>query len=452
MATGQPWPSPASRPTCCGPTVAASPRRCAPIWVLVDTDLDRRAGQALADARTCTRGATLAETLQRALLPGLPQLPGIAADVHHTRAIAGAAVGGDLYDLLDIPEDAVGIVVADVAGHDVDAAAAMGTLRDLSRTQSWSGPALDPAQVLTGVDRLTEVLHVLALATAVLLQAHRPARAGTGWTVHHANAGHPPVLVRVPDSRVEPSTAEQGLLLGVEPSRPRRTTTRLVPAGTQLVLCTDGLVEQPGPDAGPARDIDDGTAGVSRLRAFPAGAAPETVVDGLSALVVGRSDDTVILVVQLGDQSCWWHLHPLTRALGHAAGGAEIERTLAIVVMPVATSWWRTTGSATTIVNRLPALACLAARCRRRSIADELRKVTPVRSARPGRSLAGTSSWNRRTASLLTWPVKTRSGPSPSRSAETCPSGGGDGVTGASTGAVSADVPPSALPTRCRAA
>jgi PAS domain S-box-containing protein len=267
----------------------------------VAEDLGRRAGQALSNARTYTREATLAESLQRALLPGLPDLPDVTAAAHYTSAVVGAAVGGDLYDLMDLPGDAVGIVVADVAGHDVGAAATMGTLRDLVRAQSWAEPAPDPAQVLAGVDRLMQVLHVPTLVTAVVLQAHRPSAAEPGWTVRHANAGHPPVFLRRPDGTVDVLDPHHDLLLGADPTRPRTTGTRVVPAGSQLVLYTDGLVEQPGPGGGPVRDLDDGTARlVARLRALPPGATPSQVVEGLRGLVVDRVDDTAVLVVQLG--------------------------------------------------------------------------------------------------------------------------------------------------------
>ena len=268
----------------------------------VAEDLGRRAGQALANARTYTREASLAESLQRALLPGLPDLPDVTAAAHYTSAIAGAAVGGDLYDLLDLPGDAVGVVVADVAGHDVGAAATMGTLRDLVRAQAWAVPAPDPAQVLAGVDRLMHVLHVPALVTAVVLRVLRPSPSGAGWTVRHANAGHPPVLLRLPDGTVDVLDPHHDVLLGVDAALPRTTGTRVVPAGSQLVLYTDGLVEQPGPDGGPVRDIDEGTQRVvDRLASLPVGAPPQEVVDALRRLVVERLDDTAVLVVQLGE-------------------------------------------------------------------------------------------------------------------------------------------------------
>ncbi|MCO7221978.1 SpoIIE family protein phosphatase [Klenkia sp. PcliD-1-E] len=267
----------------------------------VAEDLGRRAGQALANARRYVREATVAESLQRALLPGLPDLPGVTAAAAYRSAVLGAAVGGDLYDLLDLPGGHVGAVVADVAGHDIDAAATMGTLRDLVRSRSWDEPPPDPAAVLAAVDRLMDVLHVPGLATAAVVQARRPVTDGGPWTVRHTNAGHPPVLVRLPGGDVEALGGDHDLLLGAAPGARRRTATRELPAGSQLLLYTDGLVEQPVRPGERERDVDLGIARlVERVQALPTGAPPAHVVAAAVELVVGRLDDTAVLVVQLG--------------------------------------------------------------------------------------------------------------------------------------------------------
>ncbi len=267
----------------------------------VAEDLGRRAGQALANARRYVREATVAESLQRALLPSLPDLPGVTAAAAYRSAVLGAAVGGDLYDLLDLPGGAVGAVVADVAGHDIDAAATMGTLRDLIRSRSWDDPPPDPAAVLSAVDRLMDVLHVPGLATAAVVQARRPATDGGPWTVRHSNAGHPPVLVRLPGGDVEPLGDAHDLLLGAAPDARRRTASRELPAGSQLLLYTDGLVEQPAHPGDRARDLDLGIARLmGRVRGLPVGAPPVDVVAAAVDLVTGRLDDTAVLVVQLG--------------------------------------------------------------------------------------------------------------------------------------------------------
>jgi PAS domain S-box-containing protein len=265
-------------------------------------DLGRRAGQALDNARSYTREASVAEALQHALLPDLPDLPDVDAAAHYTAATASSSVGGDFYDLLPLPGDAVGIVVGDVVGHDITAAAAMGQLRGLIRSEAWGLDSPAPDVVLTRVDRLLDVLQLPVLATAALLRAARPASAGGDWTVECGNAGHPPVLVRSPAGEVEVFCDEHGLLLGTGfTPRPRSCTTRSIPAGSQLVLYTDGLVEQPPPGGGTERDID---AGIDRLTGLLRSLPPELDAAGvcraIDAMVVEHLDDIAVLVIQLG--------------------------------------------------------------------------------------------------------------------------------------------------------
>ncbi|MEI4273996.1 SpoIIE family protein phosphatase [Klenkia sp. LSe6-5] len=270
----------------------------------VARDLGRRAGQALDNARSYTREASVAEALQHALLPDLPDLPGIRAAAHYTAATATSAVGGDFYDLLPLPGDAVGIVVGDVVGHDITAASAMGQLRGLIRSEAWAQDAPAPPAVLTRVDRLLDVLELPVLATVALMRASRPAAPGEGWTVECGNAGHPPVLVRGPAGEVETFCDDHDLLLGTGfTPQPRRSTTRTLPVGSQLVLYTDGLVEQPPPEGGPERDID---AGIERLtgllRSLPVGMDADGVCRAVDGMVVEHLDDIAVLVIQLGDR------------------------------------------------------------------------------------------------------------------------------------------------------
>ncbi len=272
----------------------------------VARDLGRRAGQALDNARRYAREASVAETLQHALLPELPAIPGVLAAAHYTAASTTAAVGGDFYDLLPLPGRSVGIVIGDVAGHDITAAAAMGQLRGLIRSEAWAVDAPDPAEVLGRVDRLLEVLGLPVMATAALLRATPPsADDPTGpWTVECANAGHPPALLRTPDGEVSVFCDEHGMLLGtgMAQERPARTVTRReLPAGSELLLYTDGLVEQPTRPGDPGRDIDEGMDRLRRLwGSLPSAVHPEDACQAFDDLVVERSDDIAVLVVRLG--------------------------------------------------------------------------------------------------------------------------------------------------------
>jgi serine phosphatase RsbU (regulator of sigma subunit) len=110
------------------------------------------------------------------------------------------------------------------------------------------------------------------------------------------------VLVRSPAGEVEVFCDEHGLLLGTGfTPRPRSCTTRSIPAGSQLVLYTDGLVEQPPPGGGTERDID---AGIDRLTGLLRSLPPELDAAGvcraIDAMVVEHLDDIAVLVIQLG--------------------------------------------------------------------------------------------------------------------------------------------------------
>ncbi|MCW2581675.1 MAG: hypothetical protein JWQ53_465 [Klenkia sp.] len=154
-------------------------------------DLGTRAGLALDNARLYQQEASVAEALQRSLLPELPDIDGVTGAAHYTSASAAAAVGGDFYDLLALPGGRIGMVIGDVAGHDLNAAAPMGQLRGLLRAGCWDLDAPDPAVVLGRVDRLLDVLDVPGLATAVLLRATRPGGDCRRWRVECSNAGPP---------------------------------------------------------------------------------------------------------------------------------------------------------------------------------------------------------------------------------------------------------------------
>src|SRR4051794_2460558 len=166
-------------------------------------DLARRAALAMDNARLYQQEHTVADTLQRSLLPVLPEIPGIRAAAHYVSASTAADVGGDFYDLLQLPDGSIGMVIGDVVGHDVTAAAAMGHLRGLIRACVWDAEDADPSSVLTRVDRLVQGLHVAPMATMVYVRAVRPGSAGGPWRVHVANAGHPPLILRRPDGAVQ---------------------------------------------------------------------------------------------------------------------------------------------------------------------------------------------------------------------------------------------------------
>jgi serine phosphatase RsbU (regulator of sigma subunit) len=236
---------------------------------------------------------TVADTLQRSLLPELPDIPGVESAAHYVSASTTADVGGDFYDLLHLPDGSIGVVIGDVVGHDVAAAAAMGHLRGLIRACAWEAPDPDPGVVLARVDRLVQGLGVASMATIVYARAVPPAEDGAPWRLHLASAGHPPPLLCTPDGEVHLLDGVTGLLIGVDGSVPRRTTSIDLPRNATLLAYTDGLIERPG------TDLDEGIAElVDRLAAARAAAGPRELCDAAVAGSIDGRDDVALIAVR----------------------------------------------------------------------------------------------------------------------------------------------------------
>jgi serine phosphatase RsbU (regulator of sigma subunit) len=197
-------------------------------------------------------------------------------------------VGGDFYDVILLGEDCVALLVGDVMGRGVAAAAAMAQVRAAARAYIAVDPT--PTAVLGNLDRLHAVLGDEQLVTLVyLLVDLATGRAAMG------NAGHPPPVLVSREGRAR-QLAGSGVAVGAN-DFPRQQTDVWFGEGETLVLFTDGLVERRD------EDID---AGQARLRA----AAEELLTGpdraaGLVALVgevrdASRDDDVAALVVRRG--------------------------------------------------------------------------------------------------------------------------------------------------------
>ncbi|WP_079052037.1 SpoIIE family protein phosphatase [Streptomyces regalis] len=218
-----------------GLTRARAPRPFDEDDLAIATELASRAAVCIDNARTHQSIRNAAETLQRSLLPEHPpELPGLQVASRYLPAQAAYEIGGDWYDVLPLGGDKTALVVGDVMGSGIDAAAAMGRLR--TATAAFAGLDLDPAQVLEQLDAITSGLKDY-IATC-LYAAYDPHNA----TCHIANAGHlPPVLMHSGD-RPRLLDLPTGTPLGVG-GIPFDTTTLHLTPGDQLVLYTDGLVE-----------------------------------------------------------------------------------------------------------------------------------------------------------------------------------------------------------------
>lgn len=255
------------------------------------TDLAARAGLAVDNARLYAREHGAAETLQRSLLPAVPEMPGLAVASRYLAATDGAQVGGDWYDMVPLPDGAVGLAVGDVVGHDLRAAAAMGELRGVLRSYAWEG--LGPATVIDRCDDVVQGLGMAAMATAVYARLER---SEGRWMLRYSNAGHPPPLLRRADGTVELLTGSLSPLIGASRGFVRDETAVACHAGDVLVLHTDGLIEAPGADP------DERTQLIADTLSDVGGdMAVEEFCDRLLSLldVDGLRDDAVLLVIRL---------------------------------------------------------------------------------------------------------------------------------------------------------
>ena len=181
----------------------------------------------------------IAETLQRSLLPErLPRLEGLELAARYLPAVRGAAIGGDWYDALERPDGRVALVVGDVVGHGLRAAAAMGQLRNAFR--AYGLVESSPSAVMASINRLVMSGTDEVMATVLYLVLDRE----TG-EVTFTSAGHPPPLVLEPGG---PRFLESGRSVPIgaaDPTAFREGSDVLAP-GSTVVLYTDGLVERRG--------------------------------------------------------------------------------------------------------------------------------------------------------------------------------------------------------------
>nr|WP_250771205.1 SpoIIE family protein phosphatase [Streptomyces sp. MSC1_001] len=253
--------------------------------VLLATELAARAAVSIDNARWYQSVRNSAVTLQRSLLPGTPpERAGLEVAARYQPAQASSEVGGDWYDVIPLPDDKTALVVGDVMGSGIDAAATMGRLR--TATCAFADLDLAPAQVLRHLDRITSGLeHYIATC---LFAVHDPARG----RCRISNAGHLPP-VRVPaDGPAELVSVPPGLPLGVGGATFRTTRVSFRP-GDVLVLYTDGLVE--------TRDeaIDDRLALLVGLLDEARGPLEETCDLLLRALRrPGAADDVALLIAR----------------------------------------------------------------------------------------------------------------------------------------------------------
>ncbi|MCC9310625.1 SpoIIE family protein phosphatase [Kitasatospora sp. RB6PN24] len=254
------------------------------------TALTGAIAQSLQRAMLVDQSREIAAGLQSAMLPRrLPVLRGGALAVRYRTSRVGTWIGGDWYDAVVLAEDAVGVAIGDVQGHDTEAAAIMGQLRIAMTAYASEGHSA--ASVLARASTFLADLPADRFATCLYAQV--ALATGETWLV---NAGHLPPLVRRADGSVLRLDLPTGLPLGL----PSDWGAGGYPAsvfrlghGDTMLLYTDGLVERPGEDLerGLARLADVFAAGPAQLSAL-ADHVRDTLGERLEA-----EDDAALLLL-----------------------------------------------------------------------------------------------------------------------------------------------------------
>ncbi|MFD4762386.1 SpoIIE family protein phosphatase [Streptomyces sp. NPDC058439] len=228
-----------------------------------------------------------AVTLQRSLLPQeLEQPDDLRIAATYQPGGTDAAVGGDWYDVITIGAGRTALVIGDVMGRGVRAAAVMGQLRTAVR--AYARLDLPPHEVLQLLDGLAAEIDASQIATCAYA-VHDP---NEGRLVY-ASAGHLPILVCHEDGTVHRAEDPTGPPLGTG-GWIHTSGTIALPPGSTAVLYTDGLVERR------SEDIDEGVAALERALSGAKG-SPQVVCDRLIrslGVTAEHDDDVAVLVVQ----------------------------------------------------------------------------------------------------------------------------------------------------------
>ncbi|BEL12456.1 hypothetical protein Q0Z83_106470 [Actinoplanes sichuanensis] len=233
-----------------------------------------------------------AQLLQRSMLPEhLPELDTFRIAARYDVGVDGNAAGGDFYDAFHLVDGRLAMVLGDVAGHDVRAAAVMGQVRAALRAMALTDPS--PPSVLAGLDRLVGSLGAESRNEEIFVTVVYGVLDPTDGSITLASAGHPPPVLRRVGRSGEPATAE---LVKVPPGAPlglggrwQTGAVRLEPGDT-ILMFSDGVVERRD------RPLNDGLdALVAAAAASPSG-DPRNMCSLATAAVPGTTDDDVAVL------------------------------------------------------------------------------------------------------------------------------------------------------------
>jgi serine phosphatase RsbU (regulator of sigma subunit) len=243
----------------------------------------------LANADISARDHTVAETLQRSVLPdNLPQIPGLDLAVRYLPGTDGVEVGGDWYDAFLLDDSRVGLAIGDVVGHNITSASIMSQVRNLLRAYALDQTC--PADVLRSTNAALTRLLPEAMATAVFAVLDL-----TTGNLSYANAGHPPPVCVTGSGQVDYLDGATGAMLGAADGAFTSGTRQLTP-GNGLLLYTDGLIEDR------RRDITEGFGKLAGAMREAAGSTADQTCATVQAALLGstaRADDVCLLAARV---------------------------------------------------------------------------------------------------------------------------------------------------------
>ncbi|WP_371494317.1 SpoIIE family protein phosphatase [Kitasatospora sp. NBC_00374] len=252
--------------------------------VALAEELAARAAVCIDNARLYRRERDTALTLQRSLLPqDVHRTPGLEIAYRYLPSSVISEVGGDWFDVVPLSGGRVALIVGDVMGHGIRAAATMGQLRTVARTLITLD--IDPARVLRRLDDATAAIGEGQFATCVCVVFDPVDRVCTA-----ATAGHLPPVLSAPDGTTRLLTIPPGAPLGVG-GVPFDSMNFTLPEDGLLVLYTDGLVERRG------QDLDEGMDLLCRTVAARSGTLEETCDEVIDVLGAHNGQDDVAVIM-----------------------------------------------------------------------------------------------------------------------------------------------------------
>jgi serine phosphatase RsbU (regulator of sigma subunit) len=230
----------------------------------------------------------IALRLQEALLPGEPAAhPKVSVAARYEAGSDSLLVGGDWYDVIDLPDGRIGISVGDVVGHGLEATASMGRLR--TAMAALASHADSPGELLTALDRFAQDANGTRFATT----AYAVLEPETG-RLDYASAGHPPMLVVEADGRTRWLMGGRSSPLLDEAMDYRPDATDYLHPGSLLISYTDGLVERRG------ETLDEGLARLERAATAMREMGEDQICEGLMKEMGAdwARDDVAVVVLR----------------------------------------------------------------------------------------------------------------------------------------------------------